>query len=112
MGITSSLLRFARSVVHSVMNQINQQVSIVRESAMSPINQMIQQVTNGIWRGKGADAFVNEIQTDVLPAFANLLTGVGNTHNQINRAIEIMHNADTTCSSKVGGLVDVFRGIF
>ncbi len=112
MGIASTLLRFARSVVQSVMNQINQQTNIVRESAMSPINQMIQQVTNGIWRGKGADAFVQEMQTDVIPAFANMLTGVGNTGNQINRAIEIMTTADSNCSSKVGALVDIFRGIF
>ncbi len=112
MGITSTLLRFARSVVNSVMNQINQQMNIVRESAMSPVNQMVQQVVNGIWRGRGADAFVHEMQTVVLPAFANLLTGVGNTQSQINHAIEIMQTADTNSSSKIGSLVDVFRSIF
>jgi len=112
MGLLSSLLRFARHVVHGVMNQINQQMNTIRESAMTPINQMVQQVTGGIWRGKGADAFVQEMQSEVLPAFANLLTGVGNTHNHINRATEIMNTADSNCASKVGSLVDVFRGIF
>jgi len=94
------------------MNQINQQTNLVRESAMSPISQMVKQTVNGAWRGRGADAFVQEMQSEVLPAFGNVLTGIGNTHNHINRAIEIMTNADSNCASKVGSLVDVFRGIF
>ncbi len=112
MGIMSSLLRFARSVVQGVLNQINQQTHVIQESAMNPINQMVQQVTGGVWRGKGADAFVQEMQSEVLPAFANLLTGVGNTGRHINRAMEILHTADVNGASKINSLVDVFRSIF
>lgn len=106
------LLKFARSVVQGVINQINQQMRLVQESAMSPINQMVQQVTGGIWRGRGADAFTQEMNSVVLPMFAQLLTGCGNTTAHINRATEIMQNADNESKSKIGGLVDVFRGIF
>jgi hypothetical protein len=112
MGIMSSLLRFARSIVQGVLNQITQQMNVVQESAMSPINQMVQSVTNGVWRGKGADAFVQEMQSEVLPAFGSLLTGIGSTNTHINKAIEIMHAADTNGASKVNSLVDVFRSIF
>jgi len=112
MGILSSLLRFARSIVQGVLNQINQQMNIVQQSAMTPVNQMVQQVTGGIWRGKGADAFVQEMQIEVLPAFSNLLGGIGRTNTHINRAMEILHSADANGASKVNSLVDVFRSIF
>ena len=112
MGLMSSLLRFARSVVQGVLNQVTQQVNIIQESAMNPINAMVQQVTNGIWRGKGADAFVQEMQSEVLPAFGNLLGGIGRTGTHINRAMEILHAADANGASKINSLVDVFRSIF
>ncbi len=86
MGILSKLLKFARAVVQGVLNQINQQLRVIEEAAMNPIKQMVQSVVGGAWRGKGADAFVQEMQSELLPAFANLVGAVTNTTVQLNRA--------------------------
>ena len=50
------LLRFARQVVAGVMSQLTQQMNIVQQQAYRPMQMMVQQVTGGVWIGKGADA--------------------------------------------------------
>jgi hypothetical protein len=112
MGILSKLLKFARAVVQGVLNQINQQLRVIEEAAMNPINQMVQGVVGGAWRGKGADAFVQEMQSEVLPAFGRLVGAVTNTNVQLNRAAEILQAADMDGASRVNSLVDMFRGIY
>jgi len=112
MPIKKLLLRFARAVVDMVIRQVTQQIEQVQNTVMNGISQMVQRVVGGIWRGKGATAFVQEMQSEVLPAFGQLVGVMRGTTTSINRAAEIMGAADSNGSSKVGPLVDAFRAIY
>ncbi len=116
MGIFDSfkqaLLSFARGVVDSVMNKITQQINEVMTKVTSPIRSFVSQVTGGIWRGKGADAFVAEINGVVLPGLTSMLTGFGNVNKSITRAGDILERADQAAASIASGLGDLFSKVF
>lgn len=112
MSILSKLLRFARAVVQSVVNIINQQINLVGDIVRRPIEMMIQQVVSGSWKGVGANKFVEEMQSLVLPSLSDLTQSFTRTSSNINKAMDILTNADKQASSVAGGLMDVFKGIF
>ena len=61
------LIRIARAVLRMVLQQLMQQFNILQEEVMSPMRQMIQQVTDGIWIGEGANAgFVQKLDREHL----------------------------------------------
>lgn len=64
------LLRFARQVVANVLSQLTQQLNIVQQQALQPMRTMIQQVTGGVWVGDGANAFVQEVSSLMIPCRA------------------------------------------
>jgi hypothetical protein len=76
---------------------------------------MIDQVTGGVWRGKGADAFVNEMSSVVVPEIGRLiasLVGGGGFVSGINDAINIVNEVDDMVESIGNAIGDVFDGIF
>ena len=73
MSLLRVLLSIARAVVEQVAASILQQQNVVNEQVKSVINNHVQQVMNGVWIGKGADAFVNSIQQEALPVVEQVL---------------------------------------
>jgi len=110
--ITSFLLRFARTVVQNVLGKLTQQLNAVQEQAYSPMNQIVQTVVGGAWIGRGADAFVEEIQNIMMPGCDQISEGINFFSNSLNNAIDVMDQADQTVTGLVNGLSDVFKGIF
>ena len=78
----------------------------------SPIRSIIQQVTNGIWVGKGADAFVDEMNSQVIPAIANLVASLTGFGGSINQASSIFDELENAVSSVFDGIGDFFGSIF
>jgi hypothetical protein len=107
-----ALLRFARQVVAGVMSQMMQQLNTVQEQALSPMRQMVQQVTGGIWVGQGADAFVQEVQSVMMPKTNQIMQNITKNHQDLTRAIDVMDRADQQVQQKVEALKDVFSNIF
>ncbi len=112
MSIMSVLLRFARQVVQNVLSQLTQQFNIVQEQAYSPMQAMIQQVTDGMWVGKGADAFVEEVSSLMMPGVGKIGDGINTFSKNIQNAIDVMDAADEQVSGLVNSLGDLFGGIF
>ncbi|HRW06765.1 MAG: hypothetical protein KDE53_23565 [Caldilineaceae bacterium] len=106
------LLRFARQVVAGVMSQLTQQMNIVQQQAYRPMQMMVQQVTGGVWIGKGADAFVQEVQSMMMPNTNTIIQTITKTHRDIQRAIDVIDRADRQVQQKVNGLADLFNSIF
>lgn len=61
------LLTLARLVLQQVLVELAKQLLKVENEARTPIQKMIQQVTGGCWKGQGADAFVQEASTLMVP---------------------------------------------
>lgn len=109
---TSILLRFARKVVEGVLSQLTGLINQVTEQAYNPMNQMVQAVTGGIWIGKGADAFVEELQQLLMPGTTQITDTIGIFSKNITNAIDVIDQADNMVNNAVNGLTDVFGSIF
>lgn len=106
------LLRIARSVVENVISTINNQIRMVQEAITAPLRAMVQQVLGGVWKGDGANRFVAEMTSEVLP----MLVNIGNVNmgfgGLLRRALDIMDRADRQAVQHAQQLYDVFNGIF
>jgi len=112
MSLMSTLLRFARQTVQSVMSQLMQQLNVVQEQAYSPMQAMAQEVMGGIWTGKGADAFVEEVTGLMLPSTNRISDHISQMHKDIATAVDIIDRADEQVTTAVNGLGDLFGSIF
>jgi len=110
--MTSILLRFARQVVQNILSQLTQQFNIVQEQAYSPMQAMVQQVMDGIWVGKGADAFVEEVSSLMMPGVGKIGEGISTYSRNIQNAMDVMDRADEQVAGIVNALGDIFDGIF
>lgn len=108
----SVLLRFARQVVQNILSQLTQQFNVVQEQAYSPMQAMVQQVTDGVWVGKGADAFVEEVSSLMMPGVGQIGEGISTYSNNIQNAMDVMDQADEQVSGIVNALGDIFGSIF
>ncbi len=112
MSIISALLRFARKVVESVAGQLMQQINTLEEQVRSPIQAMVQEVTGGVWIGRGANAFVEEVSSMIVPGVGQIGEGMTQFHRNIQHAVDVIDQADEQVSSMVNGLADTFGSIF
>ena len=115
-------LRFllAPAKVATVISTINKQVTIVTSQVTNPVNTIVNQVVGGVWKGDGANRFVEEMTKLVRPQLSTLTSAIANTGPQISKAMETMQDADKFAASMMnnnnaaGGvdLVEYFKGIY
>jgi len=112
MSIMKVLIRLAMKVVQSVLSQLTQQLNVVQEQAMAPMRQMIQAVMGGIWIGDGADAFVEEVSSLMIPGVGRVADNITMIHKNVQHAADVIQQADQQVNSKINGLADIFGSIF
>lgn len=112
MSIKRYLLKIARAAVDMVLNQIAQQMNICQDLVRNPVQQMVNQVMGGIWIGEGADKFVDEVTSLVIPGSERIYASCQVTTQSIHRALEIMDAADNQVRGLVNDLEGVFQNIF
>lgn len=110
--LQAALIRLARAILNSVITQLNQQFDIVQDQALTPLRNMIQAVTGGIWRGRGADAFVDEVSSLMIPGIGVVGENITAVNKNIQRAIDVMDRADSQVNTMVNSLGDVFGNIY
>jgi uncharacterized protein YukE len=108
----SILMKFARKVVEHVMSQLTQQLRIVTDQAFNPMQMMVQQVQGGIWRGDGADRFVQEVSSMMMPNTQRVNDTITTLNNNIRFAMDRIDQADNKASTTFQQLGDVFSKIF
>lgn len=106
------LLRVARAVLSTVLSQLTQQLDVVQDQALSPMRMMVQQVTNGVWRGEGANAFVNEVSQMMIPGVGQVGDNITMISDNIRFAMDVMERADEQVNTIVNSLGDVFDAIY
>jgi uncharacterized protein YukE len=99
----------ARAVVQSVLSQLTQQINIVQEQSLQPMRMMIQAVTDGVWRGEGANAFVEEVSSLMIPGVGQVAEDVQTWHANLSRAVDVIDNADAQVNQLISSrLGDTF----
>ena len=73
---------------------------------------IVGQVTGGVWKGDGANKFVDEISRMMIPGVGRVGTQIKTLNSNLQRAITVMDQADAQVSSLAKGLGDVFGAIF
>jgi uncharacterized protein YukE len=99
--ISNLLLRLARQVVEGVLSQLMQQLNVVQTMAMAPMRAIVQQVVGGVWRGDGANAFVSEVTSLMIPGVGR----VADTITKLNSNIRFAQDTITQADQKVNRLI-------
>jgi hypothetical protein len=99
-------------VVDGVVGQILSQVKIIEDAVTTPLRAVVGQVTGGIWKGDGADKFVQEMTSEVIPMLVNIM-GVNNGYSAaIRRSLDRMNQAEQQAASVANTLMEVFGQIY
>lgn len=112
MSLRSALIRMARRILQNVLSQLTQQLNVVRDQALSPMRMMVQQVTGGIWIGQGANAFVEEVSSLMIPGVGQVMDHITFMNTNLQRASEIIDAADQRVQGMANSLGDTFGAIF
>src|SRR5919199_5071603 len=104
-AIAGAVLRYAEDALQSVIAGFKQQQNTIEEQALAPVNAIIQSVEQGVpWRGEGAQKFLEELSTLLVPDFGSVLGEVVGFQANLQQAAEIMHEADSGAQKIVAGL--------
>ena len=106
------IIRIAKSIVRNLIKQIMAQVNIIQSMVTYPIRAIVNQVTGGIWKGNGADRFVAEMTSQVIPSLTNIMTVGSNFSKQIEKGLNAMEQAEQKAKGLAGQLFDVFSNIY
>jgi hypothetical protein len=106
------IFKFMRNLVNNIMNQVLQQVNMIQDAVTSPLRAFVNQVMGGMWRGEGANRFVAEMTSEVIPMLVNIMGFNTNFVNAIKRTVDRMEQAERMASSRAQQLFDVFNKIY
>ena len=97
--------------VEDVVSQVTQQANTV-EDLMGNIRGGMQPITGGAWTGQGAQAFIDEVETRLIPEIMALIASIAGFGGGITQAMDTVRQADSDATNVVNGLTDVFDSIF
>lgn len=106
------IIKIAKSIVRNLTKQITQQVNIIQTLITAPLNAFVNSVTGGIWKGNGADRFVAEMTSDVLPALTGIMDLNTRLSGQIDKGLNTMEQAEQKAKGLASQLFDVFSNIY
>lgn len=106
-----SLFSCVMGEVQDVVGQVVQQANLVEEVA-GGIRSGLGPITGGAWTGAGARAFVEEVQTRLIPEIMALIASIGGFGFNITGALNIVQQADNDVFGVVGQVTDIFDSIF
>ena len=108
MGIFSFMEDAISGIISSILSQFN----FIQDLITAPLRGMVAQVTGGMWRGDGANRFVNEMTSEVIPMLASILTGGQSFAGGIKKAMDHMNLGFNSAQNMAQGLFNEFNNIF
>jgi hypothetical protein len=106
------LFSFVDDMISGIISQILQQANIVQDAVTAPLRGLVNSVMAGMWKGEGANRFVSEMTSEVIPMLVGILTTNQNYANAIKKSHDRMNGAFQQAASQAQTLFDVFNGIF
>ena len=103
------LFKFVEELIENMINQILKQVNVIRDTVTSPLRGLVNEVMDGMWKGEGANRFVREMISDVIPMLENIMGFNTNYVNSIIKSQNRMNQAINRATSRAQGLFDVFN---
>lgn len=107
------LIRLVKEVVKSVTRQLKVEKFDLRELILVPMRLEVVTIESGeIWRGTGADAFVNEVPDRHNPGVGSNYWSSRSEGKHIDDATGIIDEADQEVRRLVEGLAELFSEIY
>ncbi len=106
------------SVFSCVMNEVQDVVSQVTqnsqqvEDVVGRIRGGMQPIQGGGWTGQGAQAFIEEVQSRLIPEIMALIASIAGFGGGITQAMDIIGQGDNDVFNVVSGVSDIFDSIF
>ncbi|MCB0175006.1 MAG: hypothetical protein KDJ97_31145, partial [Anaerolineae bacterium] len=90
--------------------QLTKQFNVIDDQVLNPLNKIVDIVSGGAWIGEGANAFMDEINTLVIPKVTSIGTEIDVTKTLVIKAEDLIVQADERVSQLVNSqLVDAFK---
>lgn len=99
--IKSVLMAIARAVLQGVISALAKQVARVFEEVTNPMQAIIKMVTDGVWRGQGADKFVDVISSMIMPGIDDSCQKIDRMKNNLGTARDTIDQADADAEGMV-----------
>jgi len=112
MSITDVLFRVAKQIVQQVLGQLTQQLNVVQQLALAPMRQIVQTVTGGAWIGDGANAFVQEVNSLMIPGVGKVGEQISFFSKSLQHGLDVVEQADSKAKGIAQNLGGLFGGIF
>lgn len=110
MFFKSILMRLARKLLQSALNQLQKQFNVIDDQVLNPLNKIVDIVSGGAWIGEGANAFMDELKDLVIPKVTKIGTEIDVTKTLVTKAEDIIVQADERVAQLVKSkLVDAFK---
>ncbi len=94
------------------ITQVTKQADVIADSVTAPLKGLVNGVTGGSWKGDGANKFVNEMTSEVLPMLAQLWIANSSFASSLKKSHDRMQDAFKQAASQAQPLMDVFSSIF
>lgn len=108
-GVADAILSLFKDPFSSIKSGINQQQQIVN-SVIDGLRNLVPQVQSS-WIGTDSDQFAQDVNNRIVPFGRGLFDLLKDLVQRLNRAEEIMNQADEKVKSLYSGLGDVFSKI-
>jgi len=103
------MLQFIRGQCESVSAGIGQQKQLA-SSVLDQIKGYVPKVQSS-WIGGDADEFAADVARKVVPAMIELIAAIGGINLNLDKATQIVDQADSKCKGIADSLGDQFAGI-
>jgi uncharacterized protein YukE len=97
--------------VQDVLNQVTQNSQQV-EDVVGHIRGGMQPIQGGGWTGQGAQAFIEEVQSRLIPEIMALIASISGFGGGITQALDIVGQGDNDVFGVVSNVADIFDSIF
>lgn len=97
--------------VEDVVRQVTQQANMV-DDVVGGIRGGMQPIMGGAWIGEGANAFIEEVNTRLIPEIMQLIASIMGFGGGINFALDIIQQADNEVAGLANSASDIFDSIF
>lgn len=104
-----SFFQFLRDQVSNVTSGIGQQQQIVT-GVMQQITGFVPKV-QAAWVGGDANEFAADVGRKLIPAIQNVIAAIAGISTNIQKATDVVDQADAKVKGLVSGLEDMFKAI-
>lgn len=103
------LFSWIEDEVNEVLGGVTRVTSALTDQIGAPVRSIADEVLGGaVWKGKGADAFVKEVNEGFLKSLSSMTGNAETLGKYVNQSKEIINQADSEAAGIANSLNDIF----